>query len=487
MILKHSQGKLCNLMVVNVHKEWVVFKFVFIILGLSLLSYNCEARAKYVFLFIGDGMGIAQRTLAEFLANSRNNEQAGIVKLNMNKLPVQGYLHTYSTDSYITDSAASATTYAIGKKTYSGSIGLAKDGSKADPTLMDFARSRKMKTGIITNVPLNHATPAAFYGRVVNRRLYNKIAEDLVITPFDFVGGACIKVSKIPGSKKTADYYYAKARENGFTFHNSDVSTFKPKATQRDWVMPSDCGRGADIPYAIDRRGGDNTTLKDYVKMAVKSLKNPNGFFLMTEGGKIDWACHSNDAASAALEVLDFDEAVKVAVDFYNEHPDETIVVVVADHETGGLSLGLSKTKYQLNPKQLMNQKISMSEFNGVIEKWRESKPSFEELLLELENYFSLGNLDDVTKIKLKEAYDYTFDPKLEGKFPKKFAYGPSEPIAILMIDLIAERTGIGWSTVGHTGVPIPISAIGVGEEYFAGMIENTAVFQGLKRLLTDQ
>ena len=430
-------------------------------------------------------MGIAQRTLAEFVANSRVSDQAGIVKLNMNKLPVQGYLHTYSTDSYITDSAASATTYAIGKKTYSGSIGLAEDGSKADLTLMDYARKRKMKTGIITNVPLNHATPAAFYGRVVNRRLYNKIADDLVVAPFDFVGGACIKVSKKPGSKRTADYYYEKAKENGYIFHSSDVTAFNPKESQRDWIMPNDCGKGADLPYAIDRKGDKHTTLKDYVRMAIKSLKNPNGFFLMTEGGKIDWACHSNDAASAALEVLDFDEAVKVAIDFYNEHPAETSVVVVADHETGGLSLGLSKTKYKLNPLQLMNQKISMFEFNNVVQKWRETKPSFKQLLSELDNYFTLGELDESTKDRLKKAYDYTFDPELKDKFPKKFAYGPSEPLSILMIDLIAERTGIGWSTVGHTGVPIPVSAIGVGQDYFSGMVENTAVFAGLKKIIT--
>ncbi len=430
-------------------------------------------------------MGIAQRTLAEFLANSRVSEQSGIVKLNMNKLPVQGYLHTYSSDSYITDSAASATTYAIGKKTYSGSIGLDKDGSKTDLTLMDYARKRKMKTGIITNVPLNHATPAAFYGRVVNRRLYNKIADDLVVAPFDFVGGACIKISKMPGLKRTAEYYYSKAKENGYTFHGSDIAAFKPKANQRDWVMPDDCGKGADIPYAIDRKGDNHTTLKDYVSMAIKSLKNPNGFFLMTEGGKIDWACHSNDAATAALEVLDFDEAVKVAVDFYEKHPDETTVVVVADHETGGLSLGLSKTSYTLSPSQLLNQKISMFEFNNVVQKWRETKPSFEKLLSELGKYFSLGELDENTKNRIKKAYDFTFDPKLKDKFPKKFAYGPSEPISILMVDLIAEQTGIGWSTVGHTGVPIPVSAVGVGQEYFAGMVENTAVFSGLKKILT--
>ncbi|MEE2924978.1 MAG: alkaline phosphatase [bacterium] len=459
-------------------------RVIFVLLALNLINFNCEARSKYVFLLIGDGMGIAQRTLAEFLANSRVSEQSGIVKLNMNKLPVQGYLHTYSTDSYITDSAASATTYAIGKKTYSGSIGLDKDGGKTDLTLMDYARKRKMKTGIITNVPLNHATPAAFYGKVVNRRLYNKIADDLVVAPFDFVGGACIKVSKMPGLKRTPDYYYSKAKENGYTFHSSDITAFKPKANERDWVMPDDCGKGADIPYAIDRKGSDHTTLKDYVSMAIKSLKNPNGFFLMAEGGKIDWACHSNDAATAALEVLDFDEAVKVAVDFYEKHPDETTVVVVADHETGGLSLGLSKTSYTLSPSQLLNQKISMFEFNNVVQKWRETKPSFEKLLSELGKYFSLGELDENTKNRIEKAYDFTFDPKLKDKFPKKFAYGPSEPISILMVDLIAERTGIGWSTVGHTGVPIPVSATGVGQNYFSGMVENTVVFEGLKKII---
>lgn len=449
-----------------------------------ILGTILEAQAKYVFLFIGDGMGLAQRTLAEFVVNAQKKQAPGVHKLAMNKFPVQGYLHTYSSDSYITDSAASATTYAMGKKTYSGAIGLDMNGKNSDPTLVDIARKQGMKTGIITNVPLNHATPAAFYAHEINRRMYNKIADSLVKAPLDFVGGGCIKVSKMPGAKKKPEDYYDLAKQNGFKFHDNKVESFKPKRSDRNWVMPNDCSSGGDIPYAIDRNENNYTTLKDYVSMGIKSLNNPNGFFLMVEGGKIDWASHSNDAATAVLEVLDFDDAVKVAVDFYEKNPTNTTIVVVADHETGGLALGRSKTKYEFHPAQLMNQKISMYELNNVIKRWRDEKPSFAKVMRTLKSYFSLDNWSEDVMARLQKAYDFTFDPKLKDQAPQKFMYSTSEPIAIAMIDIVAERTGVAWTTVGHTGMPIPVSAIGQGQQLFGGMTENTAVFKNLKSII---
>lgn len=453
--------------------------FLTVILGTLL-----EARSKYVFLFIGDGMGIAQRTLAEFVANAQKKQTPGIHKLAMNKLPVQGYLHTYSSDSYITDSAAGATTYAMGKKTYSGAIGLDKDGKNSGPTLVDIAIKQGMKTGIITNVPLNHATPGAFYAHEINRRMYNQIADSLVKAPLDFVGGGCIKVSNMPGGKKKPEDYYALAKQNGFKFHGNKVEFFNPKSGDRNWVMPNDCSSGGDIPYAIDRNEGNYATLKDYVSMGIKSLNSPDGFFLMVEGGKIDWASHSNDAATAALEVLDFDEAIKVAVDFYEKNPTDTTIVVVADHETGGLALGRSETKYELHPAQLMNQKISMYELNNIIKKWRDEKPSFTRVIEVLKSYFSLENWSEEVIARVQKAYDFTFDPKLKGQAPQKFMYSSSEPIAIAMIDIIAERAGVAWTTVAHTAMPIPVSAIGAGQHLFGGMTENTTVFNNLKSIL---
>lgn len=440
--------------------------------------------AKNVFLFIGDGMGIAQRTLAEFVVNSRETKQPGIHKLTMNKLPVQGYLHTYSSDSYITDSAAGATTYAMGKKTYSGAIGLDKDGKNSGPTLVDVARKHGMKTGIITNVPLNHATPGAFYAHEINRRMYNQIADSLVQAPLDFVGGGCIKVTNLPGGSKTPQDYYALAKQNGFKFHANSLDSFKPQTNERDWVMPDDCSSGGDIPYAIDRSELNRTVLKDYVSMGIRSLENPKGFFLMVEGGKIDWAAHSNDAATTALEVIDFDEAIHVALDFYEKNPDDTTIIIVADHETGGLSLGRSETKYELFPEQLLHQKISMNELNNIIKKWRDSKPAFDVVLQTLKTYFTFADWDETVIARVRKAYEYTFDPELKDKVPQKFMYSSSEPLAIAMIDLIAEKAGIAWTTVAHTAVPVTISAVGVGQHMFGGMNENTIVFKNLKSII---
>jgi len=453
-----------------------------LLLSSTLLVNPLCAKAKYVFLFVGDGMGLAQRTLAEFVANSEVNDKPGIQRLRMNKLPVQTFMHTYNTVSYITDSAAAATTFAIGKKTYSGSIGLDGDGSKDSPNLLDIAKANGLKTGIITNVALNHATPASFYAREPSRNLYNKIADSLVASDLDFVGGGCIRTSK-PGTKKPGDYYEI-AKKNGFTFHSSNPGEFKPKAKERDWIMPEDCTSYGDIPYAVDRKDDKPVVLSDYVEMATRSLTNSKGFFLMVEDGKIDWACHSNDAATAALQVLDFDAAVKVAYDFYQRHPEETTIIVTADHETGGLTLGRTETKYEMHPGHLLKQKISMYELNQVIKGWRETKPSFDDVLMAVHEYFQIGDFEKESLDKIRNAYNYTFDPALKDKVPQKFLYSSSEPISITMIELLAEMSGVAWTTVLHTGVPVPLSAIGVGQEKFQGMLENTQVFDGLKAVI---
>ena len=171
-------------------------------------------------------------------------------------------------------------------------------------------------------------------------------------------------------------------------------------------------------------------------------------------------------------------------LDFYEKNPTNTTIVVVADHETGGLALGRSKTKYEFHPAQLMNQKISMYELNNVIKKWRDEKPSFAKVMRTLKSYFSLDNWSEDVMARLQKAYDFTFDPKLKDQAPQKFMYSTSEPIAIAMIDIVAERTGVAWTTVGHTGMPIPVSAIGQGQQLFGGMTENTAVFKNLKSII---
>jgi len=146
--------------------------------------------------------------------------------------------------------------------------------------------------------------------------------------------------------------------------------------------------------------------------------------------------------------------------------------------------LGRTETKYEMHPGHLLKQKISMYELNQVIKGWRETKPSFDDVLMAVHEYFQIGDFEKESLDKIRNAYNYTFDPALKDKVPQKFLYSSSEPISITMIELLAEMSGVAWTTVLHTGVPVPLSAIGVGQEKFQGMLENTQVFDGLKAVI---
>ncbi|RLD35223.1 MAG: alkaline phosphatase, partial [Bacteroidetes bacterium] len=163
------------------------------------------------------------------------------------------------------------------------------------------------------------------------------------------------------------------AQQNGFQYINSKegFDALTPSENKVLFVNP-ELTNGAAMYYAIDQPE-EYITLADITGKAIQYLENENGFFMMVEGGKIDWLCHANDAGSMVYEVLDFSAAVDEAVKFYNKHPDETLIVVTADHETGGFGLGNNRMKYDSDYALLANQKISGDEFNIVLSEWRKN------------------------------------------------------------------------------------------------------------------
>ena len=195
----------------------------------------------------------------------------------------------------------------------------------------------------------------------------------------------------------------------------------------------------------------------------------------MVEGGKIDWACHANDGATAFQEVIDFDNAVKVAYEFYSQHPDETLIVITADHSTGGLSLGTGA--YELNLQVLKNQKLSEAGFTKVLNELRKktkNKVTWEMVKEALTEYFGFWKevkISERTETRLKHVYERSFQGEAAME---KSEYSQSEPMASEAKRIINSAALIGWASGGHSAGLVPVCAIGVGAEKFSARTDNS-------------
>ena len=276
----------------------------------------CAAEAqspKYIFYFIGDGMGPLHVKLG------------GGDSLCFAQFPVRGELTTRSASDSITDSAAAGTALATGHKTKNGAIGVDAGGQRVESIAYAAQRSGR-KVGIMSTVSIDHATPASFFASVPSRKMADRIAEQMAPTGFDLFAGA--------GLVKPSGAWTALV-DSGYSVVRGRVGELSGNKVV--WIQERGKVAG-ELPYAVDRKA-DDMRLEEMTERAIEYLNGPRGFFLMVEGGKIDWASHANDAVRARGEVRDFAEAVAEAVKFYEAHPSETLVVVTADHETGGLGL----------------------------------------------------------------------------------------------------------------------------------------------------
>ena len=299
---------------------------------------------------------------------------------------------------------------------------------------------------------------------------------------------------------KNAENIYTLFDKSGYTITKGfDEFNMKCQQTDKMILMQKDGKDNASLPFAIDRKA-DDLTLSQITESAIRFLTKgeDKGFFLMVEGGKIDWACHSNDAATVFQEVIDMDNAVKLAYDFYQKHPDETLIIVTGDHETGGLTIGFAGTDYDTFLTNLENQKISYAKFDSdYVAKYKENKTSFEEVLKDVQNLFGLVTsenaaqakdetlvLTDYEYNKLKAAYDKTMAGESEELTQEEYVlYGTYEPLTVTITHLLNNKSGVSFSSYAHTGLPVEVLAMGAGQELFEGYYDNTDIYFNLAEL----
>lgn len=457
-------------------------KRVSLIVLLVLLCCNIFAKdAKYVFYFIGDGMGVNQVQGTE-LFQGEINGYIGISPLCFTQFPYSTVATTFSATNGVTDSAAAGTALATGHKTKNGAIGVLKDLKTPVYSIATWAKDAGSKVGVATSVSIDHATPAAFYAHEGSRGSYYNIGTHLYKAGFDFYAGSDFLEPLNPKNKE-AKSLYNMADEYGYKIARG-YNEYKEKSKETSKIIlfqpEKDSSKDrSSIPYAIDSNES-NLTLEKITASAIDFLtKNKEDrFFLMVEGGKIDWACHANDAATALREIQDFDNAIKLAYKFYEQHPDETLIVVTADHETGGFVLGTGA--YKLNLSILENQKVSESKFTEKIKELRENtgnKVAWEDVKSELRKYFGFWDkieLNEKQEERLKNVYEKTIR-KGEGKLMES-EYSKDEAISAEAKRIINEMALVGWTSGDHSAGYVPVFAIGAGAENFCGRIDNTDI-----------
>ena len=232
--------------------------------------------------------------------------------------------------------------------------------------------------------------------------------------------------------------------------------------------------KGADaLPYAIDRKAGD-LSLAQLVEVAIAKLSKSDRFYMMAEGGKIDYSGHGNDAATNIHEVMDFDAAIAVAYRFYEQHPDETLIVVTADHETGGMALGNRYGEFEL--QLLANQKCSSDKLSARLSALHQEQgealawEQVKSVLAELTGLYGAVEVNEKEDVALQEAYQNM----MSKKESIKTLYEDINALAGKALHMLNDKAGIGWTTGGHTATAVPIFAIGVGAERFTGWHDNS-------------
>ena len=459
-------------------------------IAVGALTTANAAAPKYVFMFLGDGMSTPQRMIAEEYALA-----TGHGPLTLNHLKMQSSARTCSSTSLITDSAAAATALACGVKTYNGAAGVDADGKSVE-NILEVAHRKGRKVGVVTSVTINHATPAGFCAHRKHRGLLYQIGLDLVNSPYEYFAGGGFDGKQ--NDKKDPQYrgdLLELAEKAGFAVATNLASFRAFKPGRRAFYRGDD----GELQYAIDA-DGTQPTLAEMTAKGVELLDGPQGFFLFVEGGKLDHAGHANDTATNLREVLALDDAVRVAKEFQNKHPDETLILVVGDHETGGMAMGFGGAGYALHLRRLSRQRCSWEQFERKVKKAKSAARkegrqfTFKDAQALLEKWFGF----DFGKVGKDSG-----DAAAGGKFAKRrLNAGRDDEIWLTAADIkrlensfrrnglqftaihiMSAKAGVGWSSTAHTALPVMCTSEGVGADSFTGLLDNTDIAKRLKAL----
>ena len=435
---------------------------------------------KYIVYFSGDGMGLGHVLTADTYNRTVRTDGK---HLTMLQFPVTSVALSYSASSKITDSAAAGTALSTGTKTRNYMLGMNPD------TVPCYSVAHELKNmgygvAVATSVAVDDATPAAFYAHVPNRKKFYEIGLDLAKSGYDMFVGTKLRGLKDKSGKETDLLKVIDA--NGYTIANGPKGYEKAKNCKKLLLLNTDTSVEHN-GYTIDSVA-DNLKLPFITKACIEHLSkvSPDKFFIMVEGGNIDWAAHANDAATVVKEIVNFDESIAVAYNFYLSHPDETLIIVTADHNTGGMALGVEKGPKNINLRNFDFQRISLETLQRKCSEIMKSNQAitWDEMRSYLKDNFGLYGYIEVNAKRdkqLRDKFNKTFIDRKSTD--EKTLYATFSEFVATVFDVLDHCTGIGWTSHNHTGDFTPVFAIGVGVEEFGGLNKNIDLPAKIRRL----
>ncbi|MBL1384515.1 MAG: alkaline phosphatase [Colwellia sp.] len=415
---------------------------------LSVLALMCtasgamaETAPKNVIYMIGDGMGPAYATAYRYFKDDPTTKS---VEQTVFDTMLTGMARTYPDDhTVVTDSAASATALSSGHKSYNGAIAVDTD-KKPLKTMLEIAKQRGMTTALLATSQINHATPASFAAHNESRNNYDEIANDYIDNkiagklPVDLMLGGGTKYF-IRDDRNLVDEFKAAGYQYGDDIQNLDQITQLP-------AIGLYAAKG--LPFALDE---NPTRLTKLTSKALDLLDNQNkdGFFVMIEGSQIDWCGHANDIACAMAEMDDFASAIEKAKAYVDKNKD-TLLVITADHSTGGLTLGAhGQYKWEAD----------------VVHGVKATAGTITQHLLESDDLKSVWN----------KYTSIAFTPENKIKLEQAKSMG-DKALNLAVKSIISDTSFTGWTTGGHTAVDVQVFAYGKGSEQFVGSQNNTDI-----------
>lgn len=442
------------------------------------------ATPKYIFYFIGDGMGMGPVMSALTYKRLAQPES----QLVMTSFPVVSFCQTWSASTPVTDSAAAGTALSTGSKTRNGMLGMDAD-TVSVTSVARILKDDGWGVGVLTTVAPDDATPGAFYAHVPSRTMYYDIDIQAANSGYDFIAGSSWRgaVGKDGKPNEIMDLFAS----NGYkvVYGPDGAKTVEDAAKVVLLGDPKANLNKNNVSYTIDSVAGA-ITLPEMTATALAHLKrvSPDRFFMMVEGGNIDHALHANDGGAATKEVLNFDQAINVAYNFYVEHPDETLIVITADHDTGGLTVGNSALKYAANIDLIDYQRVSKDRFSDICrEIIKKGNCTWPDMKKYLENNLGLWKAIPVSEKKEKELREDFEDMMNHRGKDEKTLYASYDKFAVEVFEVFNDAAGFGFTTSSHTGNPVPVFAVGAGADSFKQLNNNSDIPATLLRLATGK
>ncbi|MDE5749448.1 MAG: alkaline phosphatase [Duncaniella sp.] len=446
------------------------------------VGLSAAEAPKYIFYFIGDGMGMAQSLAAQVYNRTVRGADEPIL---MMQFPVSSASTTHSWSSPVTDSAAAGTALATGTKTRNGMLGMAADTTSVTSVAKELF-DRGYGVALVTSVPPDDATPGAFYAHVPSRKMYYEIGRQAAESGYDFIAGSNLRglTDKDGNPTDLLDQFKA----NNVTVAHGLAEAAAAGPGRVLLLNPAEIDYH-QIHFTIDSVPGA-MNLPDMTAAALEQLRlnGRDRFFMMVEGGNIDYGGHANDGGTIIKEVLNFNQALRHAYDWYLAHPDETLILVTADHETGGMGLGNNTVGYDLHLGYIDSQRISKDAF---AEYWRAMANSrriirwedMKEFLTDNLGFWKTVPVTPAQEEKLIADFDICLNHR-NAASDNKTLYNSFNTFTEDVFHIMDSVTGLGWTTNGHSGGLVPVYAIGVGSELFAPLNDNIDLPAKLRKIV---